>query len=273
MGTGKTQPVFKTSEFEILFNFKQVPDEGLAEGLAKAIDRIDQDILFKEYYRLQKNAPKRFEKGKEIFPTGHKGILPGRQGDFERHLEGALWNQCFVETMPPTSAGNFKLLDYQFPLYDQKPDLFGKVDLVGISSGRDQFTTIELKVPDSQDRPTDTPLGALIQALRYTAIVEANLEYIKVGLLKKKADNPNDRRWHVPTLADKPGIMLLAPVKWWNWFDGSWKKDFDVLLVNIKEELGIITECYSIEDISGNDIVWTGNKPDLPTKTAFSALP
>lgn len=275
MDTGKSKPPFTTSGFEILFKFKLKSGEGMAE----AIDRINQTKLFEEYYGTQEIAPKRGENPKlEIFQSSHKGILPSKDGDFERHLEGALWNQGMVKIFPQTSNGDIQLLDYQFPLNDQQRGPNLKVDLVGVSTGGGNFTVIELKVSDSKGKVNDSPLSALIQALGYTAIIEANLEFIKVALDRKREENPNDERWHIPSLDDKLGIMLLAPCGWWfetfNNYGENWKQKFNDLRVSIKEVLGIETECYTLENITKNHIEWENeNKPTLPTKVNISVQP
>ena len=38
---------------------------------------------------------------------------------------------------------------------------------------------------------------------------------------------------------------------------GEWKQNFKVLLANIEEELGIITECFARKDLTMKSIKWT----------------
>ena len=249
--------------------------------MSEAIGRIDQNMLFEEYRRSKKIAPKRGENPKlEIFPSKHKGILPSKDGDFERHLEGALWNQCLVGIMPQSHDGEFRLLDYQFPLYEQQSDQIGKVDLVGVSSGRGNFAVIELKVTDEKGRVNDSPLSALIQALGYTAIIVENMRFIKVAVAMKQKENQKDERWNLPSIAEKPSIILLAPDNWWfendRNNDGNWKGKFKELLNGIKENLGIETHCFTLGDISKVDIGWKtemcGYKPEFHSVITFSDL-
>ena len=75
------------------------------------------------------------------------------------------------------------MLHYQFPLKAKQADKgIGKVDLLG-ATDRGHPIVIELKVkPEKRsggaDARGDTPLRALMEGLRYAAIVEANLDVL-----------------------------------------------------------------------------------------------
>ncbi len=67
------------------------------------------------------------------------------------------------------------MLDYQFPLQASRQDKkTGPIDLFGRNE-RHQFVVIEAKYKGNPE----TPHNALVQALRYTAIVQANLDVIR----------------------------------------------------------------------------------------------
>ena len=114
-----------------------------------------------------------------------------------------------------------------------------------------------------------------MEALHYSAIIKANLTYIKKELALKKADNPNDWRWTGEIKSEKPSILLIANKRWWHyWLNppsqrtwkamGEWEKNFVELMETIREELGMETECYAINDFTKKDIDWEeGNKPVL----------
>ena len=172
----------------------------------------------------------------------------------------ALWNQSQRKelTWPGRNTGDIQMLDYQFPLQAYDTDTgIGEVDLIGVTD-RGQLTVIEAKVLNNSSN--DTPLYALVESLRYTAIVQANLETI-IEEAKK--------RWDIIILDEPPILQLIAPKSWWEfWINpksrwpktrgkkGEWEQNFKVLLANIEEELGIVTECFALKDLTMKCIEW-----------------
>lgn len=244
-------------------------DKWGTRGLANEIGNITNHKLIEEYGSLLANPPRRGEVGKKYFIKTHNGCVSGKGGSnrFEEHLAMALWNQG-RKLIWPCNKGNIILLDYQFPLKAWlKDSKIGKVDLLGITKNG-QLTIIELKVMGKNKYPSNSPLDALIQALRYAAIIEGNMDFIK-----KEAK----KNWDIPELDDKPLIQLMAPKLWWDhWLKpesrrhksmGDWQETFIELLAAIEDKLGLVTECFALKNLIDEDIDWkrTGeNKPELP---------
>ena len=244
------------------------------------IARIIKQGLFNDYYNLFYNAPIRGKvKSRKIFEDDHLGTVGkgpiSNKGDgpislTEKRLAIAIWN--YEKLTLPCEHGFIRLPDYEFPLratgYDKA---IGEVDLLGLTDCG-VLSVIELKYMKDND-PGDSPLFALVEALRYSAIIEANLDYIKTAMDRKRADNEVEGRWDNEIKFDKPRIMLIANRRWWEYWDdrntnkkGKWKDLFFDLLVDIRDELSIKTECYTIYDFSEKDIKWEGvheNKPVL----------
>ena len=238
-------------------------DWGSITGHAKAISKIDPNDLSREYEALRRHAPRRHDVGKKYFTrpdgTRHKGRLSlGRATDgscrrFEEHLAIALWR---VDGFwPQPGGGRLRLLDYQFPLWAGLYDKNRAVDLLG-ATDRGQLTVIELKVkPKSDMKRGESPMAALIQGLRYAAIVDANREAIaeeaECLLGEEISDGP-------------PIVQILAPESWWHgWLElsgstrkamGAWEPEFVRLARDIEERLGVVVEFVALDDVQHSDI-------------------
>lgn len=251
-------PNFRPEDFPILFNGGP---HNRTSRLAKIITCINRDDLFDEYKRLRECAPRRSERDKRYF-VGHDGVITsqGKAGNSNRgeeHLAIALWN--LKEHWPRPGSGRFRLLDYQFPLKASRSDRgIGKVDLLGVTD-RGQLMIIELKVkPRGGGNRGDTPLLALMEGLRYAAVVKANLSVIA----KEAAD-----RFKVNITDEPPIVQILAPRAWWKgWLGlagstraaaGEWEPAFARLAADIEEgRLGVPVECMALDDIGDGDIAF-----------------
>ena len=257
MTSENTQLEFCPNDFPLLLNGNY-----RAKKLGERISSIQEQLL-EEYLRLQKSAPKRVN---YYWADSHNGIItentyskekPKREL-FEEYLEMALWSQRDNLTWSSPKAGKFRLLDYQFPLYAyQKKNGIGEVDLIG-ATNCGQLTVIELKVSTNFN-----PFGALIQGVRYTAIIlnKDNWKFIRKEARKKGIEEIQDRN---------PIIQLLAPEPWWDhWLNptsrraslmGDWKKDFDILINNFEKKSGTLIECLALPPLTFNDIKWDSSK-------------
>ncbi|MDE0333029.1 MAG: hypothetical protein OXL41_14310 [Nitrospinae bacterium] len=224
------------------------------------------------FERLRGCAPRRSERGKRYF-TGHDGVItsPGGGNDSnrgEKHPALALWR---LEQPWPRShpvGGWLRLLDYQFPLQAGRSDRrVGKVDLLG-ATDRGRLMVIELKVkPRSTGARGDSPLLALMEGLRYAAVVAANRDVIaceaKALFQKDVTDEP-------------PIVQILAPLTWWTgWLElagstrraaGEWEPAFARLTADIEEgRLGVPVECMALDDIGDGGIAYgaDGRTPTL----------
>ena len=246
--------------FNILFN-KKWP----TTALAKAISEVDGDALSREYEELRRCAPRR-----SCYFVGHDGNLStaARSNRFEEHLAIALWNlnKCW----PRLDDGRFRLLDYQFPLYAQQSDKgIGEVDLLSVTK-QGRLMVIELKVKSKgKNNRRDSPAAALMQGLRYAAIVEANLEVIAAEVEGRLGDRFKD----VIIVEESPIVQILAPKSWWRgWLElgastrkaaGRWEPEFCKLTRDVEKRLGVAVECMALDKLA--DIAYgpDGKTPQL----------
>ena len=181
----------------------------------------------------------------------------------------ALWN--LKKSWPRRDGDLFGFLDYQFPLRARSSDKgIGEVDLLGVTN-QGRLIVIELKVkPDGDNNRGETPVSALIQALRYAAIVQANQGAIAEEL-----------KPHVAVTAEPPIVQVLAPHDWWRaWLNlrgstrsaaGSWEVAFSKLAKDVEEQIDVPVECAKVEAVrlsSGGD----GQKPQLKSTPEFRYL-
>lgn len=197
---------FSPDGFQVLFR------KFRTTGLARDIAAIDPNLLRDEYAALVERAPRRAARRLRYFMHSHDGTrsTSGCSSRNEEHLAVALWD--LGGSWPRSDGGRFRLLDYQFPLKARRGDKgVGKVDLLAIAdTGR--LIVVELKIqPTGKNTNRDTPLDALMQGIRYAAIVEANLSDIA---------NEAKPRFGVEIAVQRPVAQVLAPKAWWRrWLD------------------------------------------------------
>jgi hypothetical protein len=219
------------------------PEVNTVSGFADRARRFDHVELCQRYEPERRNAPRRFERGKAYF-VGHDGI-PGT-GAFTDRLEEHLAIVLAERFGPPESGlplpdgRELRLLDYQVPLKARLNDLgVGKIDLLGLTSdGR--LAVVELKIDGAGAK--DTPLRALVEALAYAAIVDANLDAIVEEVATK---------WRLHVVAELPEIILVAPDRYWNWYQsnpaaGNWQAEIGALSRRIKEALGLSVSALAL---------------------------
>ncbi|MEG9861846.1 MAG: hypothetical protein V6Z81_05005 [Parvularculales bacterium] len=232
------------------------------------MDFTDLDALYREYFCLRKNAPSRTSRGKKYF-VGHDGIpsTRGHSNRREEHSAIALVNLQHHWKYPP--GGGFRFLDYQVSLRTQQTDTgVGKVDIVGIRDDGRLILT-ELKVESKQSRSSDTPFSALLQGLRYAAIVEKNLEVIA---------HEAKGCFGVEVKQLPPIVQLLATVEWWQQqsFDftapGKSQERFASLVDGIENKTGVCVECQAFDCLKIS-IGSGGKKPRLDPKPNLEAVP
>ena len=132
---------------------------------------------------------------------------------------------------------------------------------------------IELKVkPQGKNSRGENPAAALMQGLRYAAIVEANC-----GAIAAEAA----RRFNVLIVGESPIVQILAPKAWWRgWFElgdstrkavGRWEPEFFKLARDVEEKLGLAVECLALDDLDHADIAYGADckQPQLGRATAL----
>ena len=248
---------FSSRQFPILFPNKRSTTTGLADSIVG----IDVGALCREYDQLTKAAPSRFARHKCYF-VGHDGRPQAKYPDSpsEKHLAIAL---CRLEAQWPRAGGGWlRLLDYQVPLKASNSDTgLGEVDLLG-ATDQGRLVVIELKVRRKDGSRGDTPLLALMEGLRYAAVVHANHRTIAAEARKCFAISVSE---------DPPLVQILAPEDWWcGWCDiagstrraaGRWEPKFLELSAELEARLGIVIECMSLQGIGLADVAWDGHGP------------
>ena len=250
---------FSPAGFRLLFH--KFPN---TTGLARNIAAIDRNLLRDEYRELKARAPRRAECGKQWFVLGHDGRLANgvRSALREKHVARALWNCKGAWSLP--SGGRFRLLDYEFSLHAHQSDGAGEVDLLA-ATDKGRLIVIEMKFAPR----SDTPLGALMQGIRYAAIVEANLPVIAA---EAKA------RFGVKIAAQRPIVQVLAPKAWWlGWFElktstrcaaGNWETALAGFAADVRSRLELPVEFAALDDIAG----FVGPDPKQPRLSPAPAL-
>ena len=231
-------------------------------GLSDAIREIDVNALADEYMALKDAAPSRSAEGQPYLGTRHGRVRAKAPGSpSEKHMAIALWR--LRATWPRPDGGWFRLLDYQVPLRASRSDGLGEVDLLG-GTDEGRMAVVELKVkrrPGSQD---DTPLLALMEGLRYAAVLDANR-----GRVCRDAKRYLDAH----LIPWTPFVQILAPEAWWlGWCRmaletrrdaGHWERRFVELATALEDRIGIRVECVSIQNKGLADISWDRRGPLL----------
>lgn len=210
----------------------------------ESIQQLDATKLAQAYRDLRDEDISRKQAGKRYFvehsgaPTNNS-LTTLKPWDSEDHLAMALSTDS---AMLQVVTGDFKALQvlaYKFPLYSahsgpglRAADLFAAVD--GTAP-----CVIELKKTrkskNSTQSSADSPLYALLQGLKYCAVVERNMPDI--------ADE--SKRLPMPTLKLTPlHLMVMAPSDYWSHFidhleTGNWQLELKQLAVALTNELGI----------------------------------
>ena len=258
---------FSSSRFPILFRKRWN-----ITGLANAISEINLDSLCSEYDALRSAAPRRHDRNKRHF-VGHDGRPQAKDpaSPAEKHLAIALWRFQTLQTRAGVSELRF--LDYQFPLKAARSDAgLGEVDLLGVTvEGR--IAIIELKVSRRSSTAPDTPVHALMEGLRYAAVVQANNDAI--------AAEARDR-FGIDVFDRAPIMQILAPEDWWRgWRNmasrtrraaGRWESALLELTNNLEARLGISAEFASLGDVGLADVRCTACGPRLDRSPTVSSV-
>jgi hypothetical protein len=134
-------------------------------GYVDACYSLNLDTIRTEYRQRVADAPNRTQG----YIVEHD--ISGRT-DGSNRLEELLAHRMFLEQTallipdwPP-----MRIVDFQTPLKAKQTDEYGKIDLLAAGEG---LCVVELKVLRN-DGTGDTPLNALLEAVGYCAVVEAN---------------------------------------------------------------------------------------------------
>lgn len=179
-------------------------------SLAQDISNMDVETYLQAYRNLMAQAPKRphgrpYLGGRTGYPD-----TEGATNRREEHFAIAMVNAQQGWTLPDGTA--LELLDYQVPLKARRADReIGKIDIFGLSEhGRP--VVVELKVIGHSGGPSDPPPVALLEGLRYAAILEANLERIAEELRKSFGRQ---------MVLERPDVVILGEADWWSRWLGA----------------------------------------------------
>jgi hypothetical protein len=217
-----------------------------ATRLSAAIEGITTDGLIAEYKGLRSAAPSRSLTGKRYF-VGHSGSAPLTPSNrLEERLAIALCGRTW--TLP--AGGSLRLLDYQVPLKARRSDAaVGKIDLFGVTdAGR--AVIVELKVMAQAGGRSDSPLAAMLEGLRYAAILEADFEAIAAEAA---------RGFDVELARGSPLVAVLAPTPWWQAWQGlraagAWERPLQHMAAQLQEATGVSVSWLAIDEVG--DQAW-----------------
>ncbi|CAJ2377062.1 MAG: conserved hypothetical protein [Arenicellales bacterium IbO2] len=195
--------------------------------------QLDMEKLSDAYEEQKARAPRR----KEYF-VGHTGKPTTRNAKSNRreeHLAMALCNDFEKKGgIEHEKISKLEFLDYQLPLTARGGGVdFGEVDLFGVIDDAHPCV-VELKIGN------ETPLRALLEALAYCAIVEANIEDIA-------------KESRVKFRAEQPRLLILAPNPYWQKFieksaAGKWQPEFVRFLQSIRKHIGVRVHLAALPD-------------------------
>ena len=212
-----------------------------AGGLADAIAGVAIDALIGEYHLLRADAPRRSLSNRRYFERrpGLAHSLRASNRREERIAVELLRNKAACLW---TTGSSLRLLDYQVPLKGRRADTgVGKIDLLGVT-GAGRLVIAELKViPESGGRG-DSPMAALMEGLRYAAMVEADLGPIRQQIFDS---------FGIMVSAAPPCVAVLGEHSWWEAWDevraaGAWQHAMDSLIAKLASALGIEIACLSL---------------------------
>ena len=233
--------------------------------LVRNINRISRDKLHDEYRMLLECAPRRADAGKDYF-VNHRGVpSSGKRASpwSEEILAMALWNERSF--WPRANGTKLFMMDYQFPLRASSSDTgIGEVDLLGITNQK-RLVVIELKVkPDGVNNRGDTPAAALLQGLRYAAIIQSN-----IGSIAREMEQKFDLSFP----PEPPVVQVLGQKEWWQaWMGlegskrnaaGNWELAFVNLARDLEDCIGIDVECAELDVKRGQVSFDDSHRPKL----------
>ena len=210
-------------------------------SLDSTIEALDIDELSGAYFRSIAEAPQRTLRQKKLI-VGHDGASDASTPNREKVVAKALFNQ-----RAPLQIGEHSvtLIDYEVPLRAERADGgIGEIDLLGLDE-TNRLWIIELKVSPN----TETPLKALLQALRYSAILDANRRAIAMEIGERTM---KQIRW--------PAVLAVSADRvYWERLTstakaGAWLEAISRLTDRIESTLGLSVWLLDLGDLKAEVI-------------------
>ena len=117
-------------------------------------------------------------------------------------------------------------------------------------------------------------MAALMQGLRYAAIVDANRAEIAEEVECLFGEDISE---------EPPIVQVLAPKLWWHgWLEisgptrraaGHWEREFVRLALDIEERLGIVMEFVALDDVQCDDIDYGSDGRQPQVNRALAVYP
>ncbi len=208
---------------------------------------MDAETIALAYHEQRARAPRRTN---GYFSHARSGVTSS--GDASRRTEEHLAIGLFLrgELCLPNTAP-LRLLDYQFPLKSVRADIgIGKIDLLGRCHDG-TLAVVELKVVGNRE---DRRI-ALLEALIYAAIVEANIEQIASEALVAK---------NASILHGRPKVLIVAPPDYWS--DATLApsfENFDLLTRAVARAIAIDISLLSLHDVDLTAYGLNGRPPQV----------
>ena len=253
-----------SSQFPILFC-----EHRRTTGLATSIRSIGVDTLCREYEALRKAAPRRSGRNKALLCRARWMSAGERSqqclGEASGHC--ALVPQSAMAPAQRWSDAPARLrgsvASFELGHRSRRGGLAGVTD-----QGR--LVVVELKVRRKGGVRGDTPLLALMECLRYAAVIRAN--HLKIR-------DEASECFGIKTTKEPPIVQILAPEDWWNgWCDmnpstrkraGQWEREFAELSDLLESRLGIVVECAALHGAGLGDVTWDAHGPRLRVPPAM----
>lgn len=219
------------------------------QSLAGVAATLSQNEITQRFELQRKAAPRRgLHRPYFVFHEGTttSGVATNRR---EEHLAIALWATYRRSGFKFPDGSMIFPMDYQLPLKSHRDESnagIGKVDLFCVDADGEP-SVAELKVRPQVSGPVDTPLRALLEALAYCAILDADMRN-----LSRESHDKRNTVLHV-VRPSRPNLLVMAPAEYWNACDlvesrHHWREALSALRQRIEATLEIRVRFVRIDN-------------------------
>ena len=228
---------------------------------------LEAEEVANAYANLKANAPKRNDQ--QPYLGGRNGYTSSSASTNRREEHFAVAMVNAQQRWPLLNSKTFELVDYQVPLKAKRSDRgIGKIDLFGLTEAG-QAMVVELKVQGHRGGDGDAPPVALLEAIRYGAIVEANLDRLRQEFRT---------RFGRSMTRQPPILCVLGEEDWWKSWLSSHPDAADLIARKSSEFSNALGLPILFGSISSSEIEYgiDGKPPkftNLPKITHRTAVP